>query len=180
VTVVAAIPYDVERNLGRAYNGAMEDAEPGQWVAFLDHDAMLTTGHWRQQLTRAIADNPHAGLITAVTNRIGCRRQVAPGCPDGHRLHEHWDFGRRMVDAHGSAAVDVTGGPRMSGVLLCLSRETWERIGGFRNGFFGVDNRAHESVKAAGLRVYMMPGLYLYHWYRGDGVAHEPGAVVAR
>lgn len=180
MTVVAAIAYDVERNLGRAYNGAMETAAIGEWVAFLDHDAMFTTGHWRQQLRDAIDANSDAGLITAVTNRIGCRRQIAPGCPDGHRLGDHFGFGAGLVEAHGSAVVDVTGGPRISGVLLCLSRETWERIGGFRDGFFGVDNRVHEAVRAAGLRVYMMPGLYLYHWYRGDGVAHEPGAVVAR
>ena len=180
MTVVAVIAYDVERNLGRAYNGAMECATEDTWVAFLDHDAMFTTGLWREQLQQAIDENPGAGLITAVTNRIGCRRQIAPGCPDNHRLREHFDFGHRMMDAHGSEVIDVTGGPRISGVLLCLSRETWKRIGGFRDGFFGVDNRAHEAVKAAGLRVYMMLGLYLYHWYRGDGVPHEPGAVVAR
>ncbi len=180
MTVVAAIAYDVERNLGRAYNGVMESTAPGNWVAFLDHDAMFTHRGWRKQLELAIEKNPKPGLITGVTNRIGQKLQLAPGAPDGHCFGDHAAFGKKLFSKHGCGVRDVTTGPRISGVLMCLSRETWQRIGGFRDGFFGVDNRAHEAVKAAGFHVYMMPGLYLYHWYRGDGVGHEPGAMVAR
>ena len=31
---------------------------------------------------------------------------------------------------------------------------------------------------AKGYRVYVLPGLYVYHWYRADGVGH-PGAPKA-
>ena len=177
--LIGAIAYDVERNLGAAYNRFMEGLHPGDWCVFLDHDAMWTTGLWRRQLLDVIRAEPRAGLLTAVTKRIGRKTQIAPGCPTGHDLREHFRFGARLLDQHGSAAQDITRGSPISGVVMALSRETWESMGGFRDGFFGVDNCAHTDVRKAGKRVLQLPGLYVYHWYRADGVGHKnaPRAV---
>lgn len=177
--MICAVAYDVERNLGRAYNAHMEQLPPGGWCCFLDHDAMWTTPRWLEQLEQAAA-LPRAGLITAVTNRIGRKSQISPGAPTHHRLAEHFKFGAALAAKHGSSAQDITTDRMLSGVVMALSRETWQRIGGFKDGFFGVDNRAHVDVRRAGLRVLMLPGLYVYHFYRGDGVAHAPGAPRAK
>ncbi len=178
--MICAIAYDVERNLGRAYNAHMASLLPGQWCCFLDHDAMWTTPRWREQLEQAIAANPRAGLITAVTNRIGRKSQIAPGAPTHHRLAQHFAFGAELATKHGAKAQDITTDRMLSGVVMAMSRETWEQVEGFKDGFFGVDNRAHVDVRNAGLRVLMLPGLYVYHFYRGDGVAHAPHAPKAK
>jgi hypothetical protein len=34
-------------------------------------------------------------------------------------------------------------------------------------------------VKRLGKRIYLLKGLYVQHWYRGDGVGH-PGAPKAK
>lgn len=171
--LIAAIAYDTERNLGRAYNATMSRLEPGDWCVFLDHDAVWTTREWYPQLLAAIAENPNAGLITAVTNRIGNKKQIAPGAPAGHDMRDHFAFGKRLAEQYGSTVRDVTVGNVISGVVMCLSRETWEHMGGFASGFFGVDNDCHRAVARIGKRVFVMPGLYVQHFYRADGVGHE-------
>lgn len=173
MALITAIAYDQERNLGRAYNEIMGTVCPGDWVCFLDHDAVFTTRDWYVQLLEAIDANPRAGLLTAVTNRIGNKEQIAPGCPLGHDMKEHRAFGSKAKEQHGSSVVDITNKHLTSGVVMCLSHETWEAMGGFPDGFFGVDNETHRRVRRTGKRVYLMPGLYVYHWYRGDGVGHQ-------
>jgi GT2 family glycosyltransferase len=180
VALITAIAYDTERNLGRAYNAIMRGLAPDDWCCFLDHDAMFTTAAWRSQLEAVIDQQPHAGLLAGVTNRIGRKYQVVPGAPSTHRVGDHAAFGAALLDRHGTRVRDITRDSPISGVLMCLSRETWELMGGFKDGFFGVDNRAHMDVARAGRRVYLLPGLYVYHWYRADGVGHGKGVPRAR
>jgi GT2 family glycosyltransferase len=173
LALITAIAYDTERNLGRAYNEIMDRLLPGDWCCFLDHDAMFTTRNWYRQLLAAIENNPAAGLFAAVTNRIGRKSQIPTGAPSGHDMREHFRFGASLAERHGTEAQDITGGSPISGVVMCLSHSTWETMGGFAEGFFGVDNAAHRSVSKTGRRVYLLPGLYVYHWYRADGVGHS-------
>jgi GT2 family glycosyltransferase len=170
--LVTAVPFDVERNLGRAYNQTMARLLPGDWLCGIDHDVAFTTKDWFPQLLTAIESKPDAGLITAVTNRIGRREQVVPGAPAGHDMLEHRAFGAAQRDRYGAALEDITDGPVISGLLMCLSQQTWRAMGGFADGMMGVDNEAHRSVRRIGKRVYLMRGLYLWHLYRADGIGH--------
>ena len=178
MALITAIAFDVDRNLGRAYNEIMSTLRPEDWACFLDHDAVFTSRRWYSQLLEAIAANPQAGLITAVTNRIGRKSQIAPGAPDGHDMLEHFAFGAKLAAEHGASVRDVTRDSPISGVVMCLSHETWEAMGRFKDGMMGVDNRAHRDVAAIGKRVLLMPGLYVQHFYRANGVGH-PGAPKA-
>lgn len=180
MALITAIAYDVERNLGSAYNEIMRRLSPGDWVCFLDHDAVFTTRDWYRQLLKAIEEHPEAGLFAAVTNRIGRKQQIPPGAPAGHDMREHRAFGQSLLEQHGTSVRDITRDSPISGVVMMLSVETWQAIGGFKDGFFGVDNRAHRDVAAAGRRVFLLPGLYVYHWYRADGVGHEGAPKAAR
>lgn len=180
MALIASIAYDVERNLGRAYNQIMGRIQPQDWAVFLDHDAVFTTREWYPQILAAIEANPNAGLITAVTNRIGRKQQIAPGAPAGHDMLEHRAFGARLLAQHGSSVRDVTNDSPISGVVMAMSKDTWTRIQFFKDGFFGVDNRAHRDVARAGRRVLLMPGLYVQHFYRADGVGHENAPRAAK
>lgn len=173
MALITAIAYDTEKNLGRAYNEIMGTVCPGDWVSFLDHDALFTTRDWYRQLLTAIDNNPQAGLFTAVTNRIGNKEQVPADAPKSHDMRDHFAYGKQRLEQYGTSATDITRRHLVSGVLMCLSHQTWEEMGGFAEGFFGVDNQAHRDIRRIGKRIYMLPGLYLYHWYRADGVGHR-------
>ena len=54
----------------------------------------------------------------------------------------------------------------MSGVVILLSKKTWALLGGFADGFLGVDNAIHQAARDRGFPVYLMEGVYVYHWYR--------------
>jgi hypothetical protein len=32
----------------------------------------------------------------------------------------------------------------------------------------GIDNALHRDLRAAGLRIALMKGIYVYHWYRNS------------
>jgi GT2 family glycosyltransferase len=179
MALVTAIAYDVERNLGRAYNEIMSRLLPRDHCCFLDHDAVFTTRDWYRLLLEAIERYPDAGLFGAMTNRIGNKEQIPPGAPSGHDMQDHRRFGLSLHQQYGSEAIDVTHKHLLSGVVLCLSHATWEAIGGFKSGMMGVDNAAHRDVKRVGKRVYLLRGLYTQHHYRADGVGHvnPPRAV---
>lgn len=177
--LVAAIAYDVERNLGRAYREILSRLKPEDDCVFLDHDAIWTTRDWYPQFQAAIKRYPDAGLFGAVTNRIGNKQQVVPGAPAGHDMAAHRRFGLELQQKYGTDALDVTDGHVLSGVVLCIPAAV--RAAGFQipDGFFGVDNAMHREARRLGRRVYLLRGLYVQHFYRGDGVGH-PGAPKAK
>jgi len=175
--LIAAIAYDPSRNLGRAYNDVMRRLDDDDWACFIDHDAMFTTRDWYHQLTRVAELMPAVGLFTCVTNRIGNQEQIATGCPLSHDIIAHRIYGQVRADKYGygyrSAQYPI------SGVMMMLSKRVWMMTGGFKNGFLGVDNAMHRSVRDIGKEVAILEGVYVYHWYRADGKGH-PGAMAAR
>lgn len=168
-TIVA---FDSDMNLGRAYNRSMVLLSDDAWACFLDHDAMFTTPFWHEQLLRAIEHNPETGAFTAVTNRVGNVQQTAGFIdPNDHDMMDHRRFGESLFRTYEARCDDITMGEPLSGVLIVISKRAWKRIGGFRDGFLGVDNQMHLDMRRIGLRVMILRGLYVYHWYRGDGCA---------
>lgn len=164
MNLLCCIPYKPHGNLGAAYNDFMSRLANDEWAVFIDHDAAFTTPDWHKQLLQAIAAHPNAGLFTAKTNRIGNPMQ-RDTTVQGHDMRAHRAHGKTLAGR--TSVTDVTGLPQLiSGVVMCLSKRTWERVGGFCDGFLGVDNDMHRKCMQAGLRVYILNGLYVYHWYR--------------
>jgi GT2 family glycosyltransferase len=179
MALICSIAYDLNRNLGGAYREILERLKPEDHCVFLDHDACWTTRDWYKQILQAIERYPDAGLFGAVTNRIGNKDQVVAGAPAGHDMAAHRIFGKALQDKHGSEALDVTDGHVLSGVVLCIPAAARAGLK-IPDGFFGVDNEMHRAVKRAGKRVYLLRGLYVQHWYRGDGVGHASAPKAAR
>lgn len=164
------VAFDPDMNLGRAYNRSMELLPDDAWACFLDHDAMFTTPYWHEQILRAIENYPEAGVFTAYTNRVGNEAQVIHAVErNDHDVVLHRQVGDLLFRAHEWRSADITMGDLLSGVLMVLSKRAWKRVGGFRDGFLGIDNQLHLDMRRIGLRVYLMLGLYVYHWYRGEG-----------
>jgi len=164
------------KELGAAYNEFMDRLRPDDWACLIDHDAMFTTTIWHDQMERAINLNPDAGLFVPRTNRIGCGWMKLQGVETkNHDMIYHRCLGRELADSRGATVTDVTiweeqpSRKPLSGVLMLLSKKVWQQVSGFKAGFLTVDNDMHARIRKAGLKVYLMEGVYLYHWYRFEG-----------
>jgi GT2 family glycosyltransferase len=166
--LLAMTPFDVDGNLGRAYNRAMELLPDDAWACFTDHDSMFATREWYVQLIEAITLLPDAGLFTAVTNRIGAKWQRAEETDrHNHDMLYHWKIGHERLKKR--TLLDVTDTKGIGGVLMCLSKRAWREVGGFVDGMLCVDHQMHFALRAVGRRVYLLESLYVYHLRRAGG-----------
>lgn len=158
------IPYNLDGNLGKAYNDFMQLVNEEDWVCFLDHDAMFTNREWYNDLQLFTEKN--YDLITGVTNRIANPEQKVNVDVNNHDINYH----RKVsVDLRSIYGVDITD-PKylISGVVMLVSKKTWNKVK-FREGFLGVDNAFHKDLIDNNLKVGIARGLYVYHYYGADG-----------
>lgn len=169
-TYIPYTPKTKGNNLGWAYNTFMEIVPDGDWACFLDHDACFTTRYWYYQLEEILKSKTEFGLFTCNTNRIGCGYQRLQGIDyNNHDISYHRKVGKKIEEERYGQVLDITYQPPLSGVLILISKKTWKEVNGFKDGFLGVDNDIHKRCSKAGIKVGLMTGIYLYHWYRGDG-----------
>ena len=166
------------KDLGLAYNEFMSRLRRDDWACFLDHDAMFTTRDWYGQLEKAVAFKPYAGFFTCMTNRCWCPWQKHWACPHDDDIGRHREFGDVLKVEMKGTITEIEkekiceSGHWFSGVMILVSVRAWQRVP-FRSGLCGVDNLFHHETYEAGLKAYLLEGLYIYHWYRNrDGIAH--------
>ena len=164
------IAYDIDKNLGRAYNKCMSLLDDDDWAVFLDHDAMFMQRDWYKEVSNTIKNNPSYGLFTCSTNRIGCPWQLVNGVDkDNHNIKYHKLVGKEL-EKNKNIVIDVTHSTvLLSGVVIIVSKKTWTTITGAKDGFLGVDNDLHYKCRKNNIKVGFIPNIYTYHWYRGDG-----------
>tara|TARA_A100001011_G_scaffold284786_1_gene295234 strand:+ start:567 stop:1034 length:468 start_codon:yes stop_codon:yes gene_type:complete len=149
----------------------MRNLTDEDWACFLDHDAMFTTTTWYQNIERAIKNTDY-GLVYCMTNRINPVVQKFKSVDeDNHDIRYHRKIGKTAQEKYGAEIIpyDMTD-YLPSGVCIIISQQAWKSTPyGFKNGFLSVDNDIAKQCKDCGVKVGLMRGLYVYHWYRGDG-----------
>lgn len=157
------MPYSLARNLGAAYNEEMRRLPDGHWACFIDHDAIIgLTRDWYRLLDEAVEFLPDAGAIVAVTNRIDAVWQRAEETnPDNHDIGYH--TGIAIERAKRRTLLDITDTKGFGGVCFALSKAAWSETLGFADGLLCVDHSIHFALRAAGRRIYLHEGLYVYH-----------------
>ena len=171
-TNVPYCPKELGKDLGKSYNMFMERLQDDDWACFLDHDAMFTTKNWYHQLEDIIEKFPDIGLFSCLTNRIANPMQKPHGIDQhNHDIQYHRNIGKTLQSQYYDTVhvEDKLHGWLMSGVIILISKRTWKRVGGFKSGFLGVDNDMHEKCIDNDIKIGIMNGVYVYHWYRGDG-----------
>lgn len=159
--IYTMIPYDLDANLGRAYNAFMALLPEGSWAIFKDHDAMPTTGMWFRQFKEAIDFMPEAGAFVAVTNRIASSWQQV-GDRESNDIAAHREFGRRRAKIR--TLLDVSDTKGFGGVMFAISKTAWREAGGFADGLGCVDHSIHFGLQRIGRKVYLLEGVYVFHW----------------
>lgn len=164
------IPYFEDMQLGRAYNLAMERVK--DWVLFVDHDLMLPLNpYYFTACKNAINELGHkAGWITCKTNKIACEVQRMNGAPQEDNMIKHMKFAKRLWTEHGMSYTICNNGNKrkgtpFSGFFMLTHKKAWEDVGGFKDGFLGVDNDYYYKLIKNGYDTYVLNGVYVYHLY---------------
>lgn len=176
-TYIPYAPEDHEGDIGWVYNNFMQHINDDDWACFLDHDACFLTSDWYKQLTKIIKKNPDVGLFFPFTNRIGQPIQIPKNVDsNSHDIAYHRKIASKISDT-GKYTTQIIPGDQnrwlLSGVVILISKQTWKKVGGFKSGFFGVDNNIHVACNNKKIKVGLMNGVYVYHWYRGDGYKYN-------
>lgn len=176
--IYTCIPYassEHSKDLGWAYNDFMQNLSDQDWACFLDHDAMFTVSDWYCRLERVIENNPEVGAFGCRTNRVANTYQLLGGVDiHNHDIEYHRRIGEQAAEEFkGQLSIidDSTYQDGFSGVFILISKNTWKRIEGFKQGqFLSVDNDLRHRLSAHSIKFATIDEIYVYHWYR----AHNP------
>lgn len=173
-------PYSVQRNLGQALNAYMDLVPSDEdWVCFFDRDVLFLTADYGHQITEIIMRHPEAGLFTCLTNRIGCTSQLYRG-----KISNDTDILRHRkialtLERKYRRRVEKISAP-VSGFFMVLKKRVWREVR-FDEGvrLLGVDWSFSSRLAATGRPIFLMLGLYVFHYYRLDtgsaDIAHLTG-----
>lgn len=143
----------------------MERLNHEDWAVFVDRDAWFPHPHYFKLIDHH--SKGEYGLLTCMTNRVGTNYQCVKGMWKEEDISKHVNKALDMGDDTG--VIDITDKSPLSGVLIMIKKSEWEKTKGFDNGILGVDNSIHYAFRDAGLKVGLMTGVYLWHYYRnGD------------
>jgi hypothetical protein len=173
--LITLMPWSQSKDLGRACNESMSLLKENDIGVIIDYDMMWTTTKWYDQILGIFNQNPNAGLVTVVTNRIGNFDQLANGIDENHpltRSHdiaEHRKFGDALALQQGTSVIDTTNSYyQISGLVIAVPKKVWHKAPFPEGGMFGMDNEYHRRVRDQGFNVLIASGVYCYHWYRGE------------
>ncbi len=163
------IPWNTDKNIGRAYNEMMSLVGDNDWVCFIDGDAVHTSHFFGKRIEDVITANPEYSMFTCLTNRIGRPYQIAATVDTiTNDQYYHRTFGESRWLKYGVDVLDITNRPNLSGMLILIKKSAWVKVGGFKEEkMLTIDGDMHQRIKNSGDRVGLMNGIYVQHWYRG-------------
>jgi len=168
------IPYSLEKNLGKAYNDAIAGLPDDCHVCLRDGDTCWLTPDYGVHLAEYVRLHPNA-VLTCWTNRINEKAEQQAKIEN---VREHADIVWHIqASTHQKNALyHIT--PLhgfVSGFCLVFPKSLWHQHkfpekqmfeGRGPNNMLGVDNYWTNQVRAAGVPVLRMDGLYIWHTYR--------------
>lgn len=161
------VPFDLDKNLGAAYNREMALIPAGHWACLRDADTMFLTHDYGNILHGYVERYPHAGILTCFTNRISTLSdaQLLNGT-----LSEVTDirFHQQLAESQKIKLYEATPINKIiSGFLMMIKKETWEKIKFSDTGkCLKVDNVFSRRILEADKSIIRMDGLYVWHSYR--------------
>lgn len=167
------IPYSTEKNLGVAYNQAIAALPDDAHICLRDGDTCWLTPDYGVHLAEYVRLHPNA-VLTCWTNRINEKaEQQAKGTL---RECSEMKIHIAAADIYKSQLYNVT--PLhgfVSGFCLVFPKSLWQQHKFAEkqvyedrgpHNLLGVDNDWTNRVRAAGVPVLRMNGIYMWHTYR--------------
>lgn len=161
----------IKNNLGQAYNHYCNLVpNDDDWITMMDGDIMQLHLDWGEKWSSIIENNSDAGIISCVTNRIGCPLQKIGSMFNETSLVKHRNFAKQLFDKYQYSVQKINISPNyssccMSGFFFSFKKSTWKAVGGFNNGTLNVDTNFFKKV-IRHKPCYIAQGFYVLHYYR--------------
>lgn len=168
-------PYS-RAGLGAAYNlHASLLPDDNDWAVFSDLDAMLWCSQDIEgQLQEAIRDHPEFQVFSAMTTRlcVKCQQQAQQsGIRDERdlvKLKAYADYCARVYRGRIKPCRGF-----FAGFFFAFPKRIWKKypfpeIGSQKGKVLGIDSAWSRTLKGAGVRVGIMEGIVVPHFYRMD------------
>lgn len=160
-----SIPYEPGEKLGRAYNRIMQESDH-EWNLLLDWDVLLLNPQWYTICQRAISylekTSKPAGIITAMANNSPAVVQKSYNCPRTMDLVQHKRWAEALFQRHQVTIREVEPPYKFAGYFMLTNKTVWAASGGFPDELY-VDYSYCRRVRNCGFKLYILPGLYVYH-----------------
>lgn len=159
-------------NIGKAINDIVKVLPDDSWICIRDIDTMPAYHEVFYKQIEEIAATTNCGLVSCFTNRLGLWYQLHTGKADTDtNWMNHRIIGKNRYHEHGSKVVETN--ETIAGVLMLFPKKVWQAVGGFPEGAIRIngsffDYHFSTSVKQAGYKIGIAPGVYLIHMYRPD------------
>jgi len=159
-------PYSLNRNIGKAYNQYMALLpNDNDWGVLMDGDIMFLTFDWGHAIAEVIKKIPDAGIITCLTNRMRQKKQLYDeSSPDilVHRL-----IAKTLDEKYRGQVKKIN--THISGFFMAIQKKTWKEAGKFPEvdgKLLTVDNAFSRKIIKSDKDIYLMRGMYVFHYYR--------------
>lgn len=158
-------PYRKDKDIGRAINNAIEDlsTEPNDWIVHMDHDAMFLLPDSKAQL-ETILNSTDFDILGPVTNRLGTIGQTMHGMFEERDMLKHVQLAQKVSDKKYGLVTKFE--RHLAAFCMCFKAVAWRDLGGFEENVLDFDVRFCKKAKEQGLKLGIMPGLYVFHLYR--------------
>jgi len=160
------IPYSLDRNLGAEYNRYMNLLPNNDdWMVFQDGDIMFLTPDFGHHIAEVIKKLPDAGIITCKTNRI--RQKLQRHNEDSPDILVHRLIAKDLDKKFRGQYRKIN--DNISGFFMAIKKKTWLEVGKFseKDGkLLTVDSAFSKKIIKRGKPIYVMQGLYVFHYYR--------------
>lgn len=163
-------PYSLEKNLGKAYNEAVNLLPNDEdWACLLDGDTSFLCPNYGVQIAAIIKkyeNNSEIGLFTCVTNRTNNPYQRLNGVlSENADMKHHLELAKEIQKEYYDNIIEI---PRtISGHLMLFKKKVWASVGGFdEGGILKVDNKFSRKILLSNRKIYLMRGVYIFHVYR--------------
>lgn len=160
-------PYSLDKNLGKAYNEAMQLIPEDDYACITDIDVQFLLPEQPRHIYEYIKRYPNAGMFTCLTNRISAlsTQQLYAGVvSEETNMNYHIAIARACEN--NLYSIDVIQRD-ISGFLMVISKKQWnERKFPDNGACLLVDTHFGRNLRATGKQILVMKGIYVFHQYR--------------
>ncbi len=166
-------PFSFEKDLGRAYNEAIQYMPDDCWISVQDYDVMWTKTEIPQMeiMKRYIQKYPDTGLFTSYASRTkNANQKYEGGVHQDKDSLKYWNIKQNEQILKYGESLEIIDIPNeISGFHMIFSKETWKE-NPFEEGIgcLSVDNRFAWGIHRLQKPVRLMKALLAIHFYRLD------------